>query len=324
MSRSPHLLARRSGRGYGVLAGPPPSAVDGQTQSSPAMASTVQDLVALLDLEPIEQNIYRGQNRDIGTGRLYGGQVLSQALVAAQRTVEGNRPVHSMHGYFILAGDLSVPVVYFVDRLRDGGSFTTRRVTAIQNGRAIFNLAASFQAPEEGFEHQAEMPEVPEPETLPPELDQIRARAADIPEALRPILTQDRPLDFRMIQPVDPFEPAPRPPRRSFWVRTVGGLSDDSLVHQAALAYASDYGLLGAALNPHAVAPRDPTLQVASLDHSLWFHRPFRIDDWLLYVAESPVAAGGRGFARGTFFTRDGRLVASTAQEGLIRRRRPT
>ena len=287
------------------------------------MTFPVQDLVALLDLDPIEHDIYRGENRNIGTGRLYGGQVLAQALVAAQRTVGEERPAHSMHGYFILAGDLAVPVVYFVDRLRDGGSFTTRRVTAIQRGNAIFNLSASFHRPEEGMEHQVEMPDVPPPEDLPPELDVIREHAGEIPEALRPILTQDRPLDFRMIDQADPFDPSPRPPRRAFWVRTVGDLGDDLLAHQAALAYASDYGLLGAALNPHGIGFRDPTLQVASLDHSMWFHRPFRIDDWLLYVSESPVSAGARGFARGTFFTRDGRLVASTAQEGLMRRRRP-
>ncbi len=287
------------------------------------MTFPIQDLVALLDLEPIEHNIYRGQNRNIGTGRLYGGQVLAQALVAAQRTVGEERPAHSMHGYFILAGDLAVPVVYFVDRLRDGGSFTTRRVTAIQRGNAIFNLSASFHRPEEGMEHQAEMPDAPPPEDLPPELDVIREHAGEIPEALRPILTQERPLDFRMIDQHDPFDPSPRPPHRGFWVRTVGDLGDDLLAHQAVLAYASDYGLLGAALNPHGVGFRDPSLQVASLDHSIWFHRPFRIDDWLLYVSDSPVSAGARGFARGTFFTRDGRLVASTAQEGLMRRRRP-
>ncbi len=287
------------------------------------MPSTIQDLVALLDLEPIEHDIYRGENRDIGTGRLYGGQVLAQALVAAQRTVDPDRPAHSMHGYFILAGDLTVPVVYFVDRLRDGGSFTTRRVTAIQHGNAIFNLSASFHRPEEGMEHQVDMPDVPAPEELPPELEVIREHAARIPESLRPILTQDRPLDFRLIDPGDPFDPSPRPPRRSLWVRTVGDLGDDLLAHQAVLAYASDYGLLGAALNPHGVGFRDPDVLVASLDHSVWFHRPFRIDDWLLYVSESPVSAGARGFARGTFFTRDGRLVASTAQEGMIRRRRP-
>ena len=283
------------------------------------MPFTVNDLVALFDLEPIELNIYRGQNRNIGTGRLFGGQVLAQALVAAQRTVDDDRPVHSMHGYFILAGDLAVPVDYFVDRLRDGGSFTTRRVTAIQNGNAIFELSASFHRREEGLEHQAEMPDVPDPETLPSELDVLRARAQEIPEALRSILTQDRPLDFRLIDDPDPFDASPRLPRRRFWVKAVGSMRDRALEHQAVLAYASDYGLLGSALNPHGVSYRDPRLMVASLDHSIWFHRPFRMDDWLLYVAESPVSAWGRGFARGTFFTRGGVLVASTAQEGLVR-----
>lgn len=283
------------------------------------MTFTASDLVALLALERIEHDIYRGRNRDIGTGRIYGGQVLAQALVAARRTVKDDRPVHSMHGYFILAGDLGVPVVYFVDRLRDGGSFTTRRVSAIQHGNAIFEMSASFQRREDGMEHQSEMPDVPPPEELPSELDLIRARAQEIPEGLRSILTQDRPLDFRLVGEQDPFDASPRPPRRSYWVRAVGPLGDDPTEHQAVLAYASDYGLLGSALNPHGVTFRDPRLMVASLDHSLWFHRPFRMDEWLLYVTDSPVAAGARGFARGAFFTRDGSLVASTAQEGLMR-----
>lgn len=283
------------------------------------MSFTAADLVTLLALERIEHDIYRGTNRDIGTGRIYGGQVLAQALVAARRTVKDDRPVHSMHGYFILAGDLGVPVVYFVDRLRDGGSFTTRRVSAIQHGNAIFEMSASFHRREDGMEHQSEMPEVPPPEELPSELDLIRARAMEIPEGLRAILTQDRPLDFRVVGEDDPFDASPRPPRRSYWVRAIGPLGDDPTEHQAVLAYASDYGLLGSALNPHGVTFRDPRLIVASLDHSLWFHRPFRMDDWLLYVTDSPVTAGARGFARGAFFTRDGSLVASTAQEGLMR-----
>ncbi|MDP2958693.1 MAG: acyl-CoA thioesterase II [Longimicrobiales bacterium] len=283
------------------------------------MPFTARDLLALLDLERIEHNIFRGQSRDIGSGRIYGGQVLAQALVAAQRTVREDRPVHSMHGYFILAGDLALPVVYFVDRLRDGGSFTTRRVTAIQRGEAIFELSASFHRREEGMEHQSKMPDVPDPEELISEIDIVRARADEIPEALRAVLTQDRPLDFRPIDDRDPFDTSPRPPLRRYWVKAVGALGDESREHQALLAYASDYGLLGAALNPHGVSFRDPRLMVASLDHSLWLHRAFRMDEWLLYVSEGPVSAGGRGFARGTFFTRDGTLVASTAQEGLIR-----
>lgn len=283
------------------------------------MSFSAADLVALLDLEPLEHNIYRGQNRDIGTRRIYGGQVLAQALVAAQRTVVDDRPVHSMHGYFILAGDLSVPVVYFVDRLRDGGSFTTRRVTAIQHGQAIFNLAASFHRHEEGLSHQLEMPDVPPPEEVRPELDVIRARADEIPEGLRPILTQDRPLDFRPVGDEDPFDSSVREARRAMWVKTTGPLDDDPLHHRAVLAYASDYGLIVTALRPHGRTVRSRDMMVASLDHSIWFHRPFRIDEWLLYVVDAPVSSGGRGFARGTYFTRDGELVASVAQEGLVR-----
>ena len=282
----------------------------------------MRELLDLLDLEPIEQNIYRGRNRDIGTGRVFGGQVLSQALVAARRTVDDDDPpreAHSLHAYFILAGDLKAPIVYFVDTLRDGGSFTTRRVTAIQHGRAIFNLSASFHRVEEGIEHQAEAPEAPDPETLTPELERIRARAHLIPEEVRGVLTQDRPLDFRPVDPPDLLNPEPASPLRRAWVKTTGPLPDDPLIHQATLAYASDYGLLATVLQPHGLTVRDPRLQVASLDHALWFHRPFRMDEWLLYEVDSPVAAGARGFARGRVFTREGVLVASSAQEGLTR-----
>lgn len=282
------------------------------------MTFTSDNLIALLDLESLEHNIYRGRNRDIGTNRIFGGQVLAQALVAAQRTVDGDRPVHSLHGYFILAGDLSLPVVYFVDRLRDGGSFTTRRVTAIQRGRAISNVSASFHRPEEGLAHQFEMPEAPPPEEVRPELELLRERAEALPEPERPVLVQDRPLDFRPVDD-DPFDVRERPAQRMMWVRTTRPLNDDPLHHHAVLAYASDYGLIVTALRPHGRALRDPELMVASLDHAIWFHRPFRIDEWLLYVIDAPVAAGGRAFARGTYYTRDGQLVASVAQEGLIR-----
>lgn len=280
---------------------------------------TAQDLVRLLDLEPIEHDIYRGASRDIGTGRIFGGQVLAQALVAAARTVPEDRPAHSMHGYFILAGDLTVPVVYFVDRLRDGRSFTTRRVTAIQHGRAIFNLSASFHRHEGGVEHQAPMPDAPPPDSVRPEVDLLREIADRIPENLRAVLTQDRPLDIRPIDPVDPFDPQPQPPVRRYWVRARGEVGDHPLNHQAVLAYASDYGLLGAALQPHGVSYRNPDVMVASLDHSLWFHRAVRVDEWLLYHVESPVSGGARGFARGTFYSQRGDLVASVAQEGMIR-----
>lgn len=278
----------------------------------------VDDLLKLLDLEPIEVNIYRGQNRDIGTGRVFGGQVMAQALVAAQRTVEEERVVHSVHGYFILPGDLHAPIVYFVDRLRDGKSFTTRRVTAIQHGRAVFNMSASFHRVEQGIEHQLDMPNVPAPESLPSELERIRQNAHRIPESVRRILTQDRPIDFRVID-ADPFDTTPRPPHRRMWMRAVGAMPDALLDHQAVLAYASDYGLLATAVQPHGLSIRSPALQAASLDHTIWFHRRFRIDDWLLYVMDSPAASGARGFTRGSVFTRQGVLVASTAQEGLLR-----
>ncbi|HUF12577.1 MAG TPA: acyl-CoA thioesterase II [Longimicrobiales bacterium] len=280
---------------------------------------SVQDLVRLLDLEPIEHDIYRGVSRDIGTGRIFGGQVLAQALVAAARTVPEDRPAHSMHGYFILAGDLTVPVVYFVDRLRDGRSFTTRRVTAIQHGRAIFTLSASFHRHEAGVEHQAPMPDAPPPDSVRPEVDLLREIADRIPEKLRAVLTQDRPLDIRAIDPVDPFDPEPHPPVRRYWVRARGEVGDHPLNHQAVLAYASDYGLLGAALQPHGLSHRNPNVMVASLDHSLWFHRAVRIDEWLLYHVDSPASGGARGFARGTFYSQRGDLVASVAQEGMIR-----
>lgn len=280
--------------------------------------SVVNEVLALLELEPLEVNIYRGQNRDLGTGRVFGGQVFAQALVAARRTVEGPREAHSVHGYFLRAGDLSAPIVFFVDRPRDGGSFTSRRVTAIQHGEAIFHLSASFQVAEGGLEHQGRMPEVPAPETLVPELELLRARADSLPPELRQVLTQDRAIDFRMV----PMGQDPDGiPRRAAWFRVIAPIADDPILHQAVLAYASDYGFLPTALLPHGVPIRDPRLQLASLDHTLWMHRPFRTDDWLLYVMDSPSAAGARGFVRGEVYTRAGTLVASTAQEGLIRLR---
>jgi acyl-CoA thioesterase-2 len=252
---------------------------------------------------------------------VFGGQVLAQALVAARRTVEEEREAHSLHAYFILPGDLAAPIVYFVDRLRDGKSFATRRVTAIQHGQAIFNLSASFQVAESGIEHQLGMPAAPDPETLTPELELVREMADRIPDALRLVLTQDRPIDFRPVDPLDPFQPERRPPEKKMWLRAIGAVPDSTLAHQAILAYASDYGLLGTALQPHSLSIRTPNLQIASLDHALWFHRPFRVDEWLLYVMDSPATSGARGFVRGNIYTRDGKLVASVAQEGLMRRR---
>jgi len=283
------------------------------------VSKTLDEFLGLLDLEPLEVNIYRGRNRDIGSGRVFGGQVLAQALVAARRTVEAPREAHSLHGYFILPGDVAAPIVYFVDRLRDGRSFTTRAVTAIQHGRAIFNMSVSFQVAEEGLSHQSTMPDVPPPEDLPTELDLIRARAHLIPDRIRKVYLQDRPIDFRPVDPVDPFSPERRPPVKNTWFRAIGSVEGNLLEHQAVLAYASDYGLLGSALLPHGLSIQAPKLQAASLDHAMWFHRDFRVDEWLLYTTESPTAGGARGFARGSIFNRSGELIASVAQEGLLR-----
>ena len=289
------------------------------------MTTPLDDLLALLDLEPLEVNIYRGRNRDLGTGRVFGGQVFAQALVAARRTVEEAREAHSVRGDFILPGDLDAPIVYFVDRLRDGASFATRRVTAIQHGRAIFNLSASFHKQEDGLTHQSDMPtDVPAPESIPSELSLIRAIADRIPERYRATWTQDRPIDIRPVAPIDPFRPDRRAPRRMLWLRAEGRMPDEPLLHQAVLAYTSDYSLLTTALLPHGVSFRAPELQLASLDHSLWLHRPFRVDEWMLYVMDSPTAHGARGFARGAIYAQDGTLVASVAQEGLLRLRPTT
>ena len=286
------------------------------------MGFTLDALLALLDLEELEVNIFRAASRDIGSGRVFGGQVLAQALVAAGRTVEGGRAAHSLHSYFILPGDLAAPIVYFVERLRDGSSFTTRRVTAIQHGRAIFEMSASFHGAEGGVEHQADMPDVPPPEELTPDLERVRAAAERIPERLRARFTEERPFDVRTVDPSDVMRPTRQPPRRCTWLRTVGAVpSNDALTHQGLLAYASDYGLLGTAFLPHGLVFGMPGLQAATLDHAIWFHRGFRADDWLLYATDSPSAAGARGFARGSVFARDGRLVASVAQEGLVRLR---
>jgi acyl-CoA thioesterase-2 len=285
------------------------------------MTTPLDDLLSLLALEPLEVNIYRGANRDVGSGRVFGGQVFAQALVAARRTVDDAREAHSVRGDFILPGDLAAPIVYFVDRLRDGTSFATRRVTAIQHGRAIFNLSASFHKVEDGLAHQLAMPDVPAPESLPSELTLLRAIADRIPERYRATWTQDRPIDIRPVDPVDPFLAEVRPPHRQLWFRAAGTMPDELLLHQAVLAYASDYSLLTTSLLPHGVAYRAAGLQLASLDHSVWLHRPFRADDWLLYVMDSPVSSGARGFARGSIFARTGELVASVAQEGLLRMR---
>lgn len=278
----------------------------------------VDNLLSVLDLEPLEVNIYRGQNRDIGTGRVFGGQVFAQALVAARRTVDEPREAHSVHGYFLRAGDLKAPIVFFVDRPRDGGSFTSRRVTAIQHGEAIFHLSASFHTAEEGLDHQGQMPDVPPPDSLKPELEEIREIADQLPAPIRNVLTQDRPIDFRLV-PSSGQDWNKGTPARAAWFKVVEPLPDTVITHQAILAYASDYGFLPTSLLAHGVTYHDRRLQMASLDHTLWMHRAFRADEWLLYIMDSPSAAGARGFVRGQIFTQGGVHVASVAQEGLIR-----
>jgi acyl-CoA thioesterase-2 len=289
------------------------------------MTAVLDELVKLLALERLEQNLFRGQSQDLGWGTVFGGQVLGQALSAAAQTVPEGRAVHSMHAYFLRPGDVSRPIIYDVDRIRDGSSFTTRRVVAIQSGHAIFNLAASFQSAEAGFEHQDPMPEAPPPESLPTEQQNLAAVAARLPRFMRERATAERPFEIRLFPPGgDPFLPAPSAPQRMVWLRTNERLPDDPALHAYLLAYASDHSFISTALLPHGVTWLTPGMQVASLDHVMWFHQPFRVDEWLLYVIDSPAAHGARGLVRGRIFTHDGRLVASTAQEGLIRQRRTT
>jgi acyl-CoA thioesterase-2 len=276
------------------------------------------DLLQLLELERIEDRIFRGESRDLGGARVFGGQVLGQALTAASYTVR-DRHVHSLHAYFLVAGDVNAPIVYEVDVARDGKSFSNRRVVAIQHGQPIFNMAASFQVPEQGLEHAAAMPNVPGPEgladvrELPPEV------LERVPEKMRRFLTHERPFEFRPVEPVHIVAPPRAAPSRHIWVRTVDKLPDNADLHRNVLAYVSDYQLVSTATLPHGIHFAEGRVQLASLDHAMWFHRPFRVDEWLLYAMDSPNASGGRGLALGRFFTQDGALVASTAQEGVVR-----
>ncbi len=280
------------------------------------------ELVELLALERIEENLFRGQSQDLGWGTVFGGQVLGQALSAAVQTVPAERHAHSLHAYFLRPGDVSKPIVYEVDRIRDGGSFTTRRVVAVQSGKAIFNLAASFQIDEPGFEHQDAMPEAPPPEACATEQERARPYADKFPKNIRDRLVAERPFELRPIGPDDDaFRPSPKPPHRMIWLKTIGRLADDPALHRYLLAYASDHSLITTALLPHGMTWLSRDIQIASLDHVMWFHQPFRVDEWLLYVLESPAAHGARGLARGRIFTQDGRLIASIMQEGLIRKR---
>ena len=282
------------------------------------MPPILADLLRLLELERIEDRIFRGESRDLGGARVFGGQVLGQALTAASYTVEG-RQVHSLHAYFLVAGDVNAPIVYEVEAARDGKSFSNRRVVAIQHGQPIFNMTASFQVPEEGLSHEAAMPNVPGPEGLADVRELPDDVLAKVPEKMRRFLTHERPFEFRPVEPIHVIAPPRAAPVRHIWVKTVDALPDNADLHRNVLAYVSDYQLVSTATLPHGIHFAEGNVQLASLDHAMWFHRPFRVDDWLLYAMESPNASGGRGLALGKVFTRDGRLVASTAQEGVVR-----
>ena len=281
------------------------------------MNKLLEDLIRVMTLERLEDNLFRGQSRDIGSPQVYGGQVLGQALTAATATVEG-RIVHSLHAYFLRRGDFNSPIVYEVDRAWDGKHFATRRVIAIQHGQQIFNMSASFQVPEAGLDHQAQMPIVPPPESLRDQDSLYREAAELLPPEVLKVLERRRPFEFRPVQPPDFTRTQAHSPCKEVWFRAADPLPDGEALHRCLLAYASDFQLIDTALKPHAL-PLTTKMAVASLDHAMWFHRNLRVDDWLLYALDSPSASGARGFARGSIFSRDGRLLASVAQEGLIR-----
>lgn len=283
------------------------------------MSAAIAELLTILDLEKIEENIFRGRSPQVGWQRVFGGLVIAQALVAATRTVVETRAPHSLHAYFLLPGDPSEPIIYEVDRLRDGKSFATRRCNAIQHGRAIFSLSASFHIEEDGLEHAVRMPDVPAPETLPSEAEMLARFGAAMPEPVRRWFARDRPIEMRPIDLSRYVRRAVGPPEQNIWLRATGALPDDPGIHRAVLAYLSDMTLLETALMAHGHSLFDPSFQVASLDHALWFHRPFRADEWLLYAQDSPSSRGARSLTRGFLFSTDGRLVASVVQEGLIR-----
>ena len=288
------------------------------------MSSAVQDLLAILDLERLEENLFRGRSPQVGWQRVFGGQVIGQALVAACRTVDvAGRPPHSLHAYFLLPGDPKVPIIYEVDRIRDGKSFATRRVVAIQHGHAIFSMSVSFHNDEGGLDHQAKLPVVPTPEELPSE-SEIRERILpSMPDPVRRYYERERPIELRPVEYGRYLGKKSEDGRFNVWIRTTGRLPDDPTIHRCVLAYASDLTLLDTALVPHGRTLFEKDFMAASLDHALWFHRPFRADDWLLYAQDSPNLHGARGFSRGLIFARDGTLVASVVQEGLVRERRP-
>ena len=282
------------------------------------MNAALKDLIAILQLEQLEQHLFRGQSRNLGGKSVFGGQVLGQALVAASHTVEQTE-AHSVHAYFVRPGDMQAPIVYDVERIRDGRSFSVRRVHAIQHGRPIFSMMASFQTPEPGHQHQAVMPVVPPPEDLPLESDLRQRWVQDCPEPLRAGYLQELAIEFKPVDAGNPFQPKQREATQHIWFKASGALPDDAGLHQAVLAYASDFNFLGTAMRPHAMSWFERHIVAATLDHVIWFHRPARLDEWLLYSMHSPSAQGARGLTQGRIFSRDGTLVASLAQESLMR-----
>jgi acyl-CoA thioesterase-2 len=285
--------------------------------------SALEDLLAILDLETLEHNLFRGRSPQTSWQRVFGGQVIGQALAAACRTVDvGIRPPHSLHAYFLLGGDPKVPIIYEVDRIRDGKSFTTRTVKAIQHGQAIFSLSVSFHVAEQGFIHQAKMPDVPGPDQLPTEAEIRKNILPTMPEPVRRFYQRERPIELRPVEYSRYSGAKTDDARFNVWIRCVDRLPDDHAVHHCVLAYASDMALLDASLIPHGRNIFDRRIMAASLDHALWFHRPFRADEWFLYAQDSPNSFGARGFSRGMIFSADGTLIASVAQEGLVRERR--
>lgn len=284
------------------------------------MSTVLQQLIEVLQLKQIDDNLYEGASEDLGFQNVFGGQVCGQAIMAAYRTVEG-RIAHSLHGYFLRAGDHSQPIQYEVQNLRDGGSFSARRVIARQDNKEIFTLSASFQSPEEGLSHQFDMPDSTDPEVLLSELEMRRRFKHLIPEKVREQFTRDRPIEIRPVNPINYANPDVRSPYKQNWFRAVESMPDDLALHQTVLTYASDFGLLGTSLLPHGVSFAQKGVQVASLDHAIWFHRPFRVDEWLLYDMDSPSASQGRGLNRGNIYNQNGELVASVCQEALIRKR---
>ncbi len=284
------------------------------------MSEVLETLLTLLHLEKINTNKFRGQSQNLGLRQLFGGQVVGQALSAAKHTVLPERRIHSCHSYFLRPGDSNQHIDYEVEIIRDGNSFSTRRVSAIQNDLTIFYMTASFQSDEPGFEHQAAtMPEVPAPETLASETDIARKIAHLLPPQMKALFCNEMPIEMRPVKFHNLIKGSVDKPVRQVWLKANGTMPNDLGIHQYLLGYASDFNFLPTALQPHGVALLQPGMQVATIDHSIWFHRPFRLDEWLLYVVESPIASGARGYVRGQFFTRDGLLVASTTQEGVIR-----